>query len=230
MAQDKTAIFQLASTAAGGRSKISSPDEVSREAELCRLWFDPVRDQVLSAAYWPNTRATARLALLAERDPDLDWTSTDPEPGLVYAYAAPSDMVAPRYLSSFERFNYGPYNNAGTDVNAISANTANAILFYTKRQTNIGLWDPQLFMAIAYALGAHITMPLTGKRSRANDVASHANDLIIQARVTAANQQVESYEAIPDWISARGYAGSYPPTQYVYPLGALISIGNSIVQ
>lgn len=230
MAQDEVSIYNLATSAAGARNNIALPNEASREAELCRLWFGPVRDQVLRAAPWPNTRAFSRLAVLAERDPDLEWTASDPEPGLLYSYAVPSDMVYPRYLSTFERFTYGVYDNSGTDVQAIQTNTANAILYYTKRQTNIGLWDSQLYFAIAYALSAHITMPLTGKPQRALNAARMANDLIMQARVNAANSDEESYETIPEWISARGYAGSYPATRYIYPNGALISIGNSVVQ
>lgn len=230
MAQDLVSLYNLASSAAGSRNNIASPTEVSREAELCELWFGPVRNQVLRAAPWPNTRAFARLALLAERDPDLEWTASDPEPGLSYVYAVPSDIINPRYLTTFERFNYGPWSNNGTDVMTVSAQTANAVLAYTKVPSNIGLWDPQLYFAIAYALAAHITMPLSGKPQRAQNAAQLANQLILQARVNAANTDVESYETIPEWISARGYAGSYPPTRYIYPNGALISIGNTVVQ
>lgn len=230
MTQDLVSIYNLASSAAGSRNNIALPTEVSREAELCELWFGPVRDQVLRAAPWPNTRAFKRLALLAERDPDLEWTASDPEPGLVYLYAVPDDMVNPRYLTTFERFNYGPWDNGGTDIMTISTQTEDAILAYTKRQENLAIWDSQLYFAVAYALAAHITMPLTGKAQRAQNAAQLANQLIVQARVNAANTDVEDYETIPEWISARGYAGSYPATRYIYPNGALISIGNSIVQ
>jgi hypothetical protein len=60
-------------------------------------------------------------------------------------------------------------------------------------------------MAIVYGLAANICMPLCGKPARAKALADKANELVMSARVDAANSNNESYESIPDWIMARGF-------------------------
>lgn len=222
MINDEVTIYNLALNAVGARSNISIPTERSREAETCRLWFGPVRDLVLRAAPWPSAKGLSRLALAMERDQDVAWTDVDPEPGYAYAFRAPSDMLAPRYLSTYSRFSLGTYPD-GTMV--ISCNEPAPILIYTKRQENIALWDVSLQMAIVYGLAGYITMPLTGKSARAGQNIKQANDLIWQARENAANTNDETFESIPEWIAARGYSGISPATRFIFPQGDLLSIG-----
>jgi hypothetical protein len=217
------ALFNLALNAVGTRDDVSSVDERSREAEVCRLWYPQARDTVLQAAYWASTKGFARLAVLAERTTDT-WSSTDPEPGFRFAYALPSDFIQPRYLSSYERFTMGLMLQGGGDVRALMASTEQAVLCYTKRQDNPTLWDGQLGLAIAYSLAAHIGMPLHAKAQRVNNAIQIANQKIMEARVSAANSEVNSYETIPDWIAARGYAGSAPDARYYFPMGPSLSI------
>lgn len=224
MISDKTSLFNLALDAVGTRSDVSHPDEESREAEICRLWFAPVRDLVLRAAPWNSAKAFARLAVLAERNDTLAWVPTDPEPGFRFAYAAPSDIIAPRYLSTFERFTYGVYQG----VRSISAQAEQSILVYTRREENISLWDDQLAMAITHALAAHIAMPLHAKAARARQAQEEANSLITNARVNDANANINEFDTIPDWLAARGYAGNAPNTRFYYPYGPMISVTEAV--
>lgn len=225
MANDELEIYNLALNAVGTRSNVSDPSEESREAEVCRLWFGTVRDQVLRAAPWHSAKAYARLAVLAERDTDEDWVAADPEPGFLFAYSAPSDMLYPRHLADYSRFVSGVYN--GT-TRAIFTQTESAILFYTLRQVNVSLWSPDLKMAIAQALAAYIAMPLHGKASRAAQAQQQANNLILSARETMANEDWNTLDVVPDWLAARGYAGTYPQTRYLYPYGPLISVTEAL--
>lgn len=220
MAADEVSVYNMALNAIGTRDNVSSPSEGSREAEVCRLWFGPVRDQVLRAAPWSCAKAHERLALLAERADSLAWTNGDPDPGYRFAYAAPSDMLNPRYLSDFSRFAMSTYN----DQLAIMTNTENPILCYTKSQLLIPLWDISLLMAISNALGSYICMPLTGKPARAKKVQDDANGLIMAARMQSANDDNETFETMPDWITARGYSGSAPDTRFYFPDGPMISV------
>jgi hypothetical protein len=219
---DEVSIYNMALDAVGARSKVSLPTEKSREAEECRLWFGPARDQVLRAARWPSAKAWYRLPLLKERNGDNSWVSDDPEPGYAYAYGVPSDMLAPRFLAGYEAFTLSTY--PGNKM-AIMTNVADALICYTKSQTNISLWDTGLRMAIVYGLAAHIAMPLQGKASRARNAIEQANSLIMSAREDAANTDTERLETIPSWISARGYGIAPTSTRYFYPLGDLFSAG-----
>lgn len=213
-------VYNLALTAIGGRGKISSPTEESREREMLDLWYPRARDQVLAAAPWPSAKAHQRLALIIERE-NTTWLSTDPDPGYRYAYAVPNDMLRPRYLTDFSRFTLSTMTD---NTAAIMTNTEQAILVYSKRQENIDNFDPELLMAIAYATAAYIARPLTGKRDMASDAQGQANSLITQARLSAANAEETEHESIPEWITARGYGNVAPATRFFYPFGRLISV------
>lgn len=122
-------------------------------------------------------------------------------------------------MSDFSRFLFTSYG----DQRALHSNTPSAILAYTSRLENVALWDSGLQMAIIYGLAANICMPLSGKTSRARILADKANELILTARIAAANSNNESYESIPDWIAARGFNHS-PTTRYFHPYGSLLSL------
>jgi len=216
---DTVTLFNLALSSCGTRAAVSSPNENSREAEICRTWYPIVRDHILRAAPWPSTRAEKRLAVLAERDFDLQWTSTDPSPTFTYAYSVPADMLAPRHLTDYSRFILGVHN--GT-TSAIMTNSEDAILVYTRRQTDPNMWDTQLQLAIAFGLGSFICKPLNGKVSTANAMREEANGLINSARVSAANTDFVAQESSPDWLAKRGSAYDAPSTRYIYPLGTML--------
>lgn len=214
-------VYNLALNAVGERSDISSPTEQSRPAEVCHLWYSPVRDQILAAAPWPEATKIAYPALLATVDDDDAWLPTEPRTGYSFVYAMPSDALRPRYMSDFSRFLLTSYDGR----RALHSNTADAILAYTSRLENIALWDAELQMAVVYGLAANICMPLSGKPSRAKMLAEKANELILNARVSAANSSNESYESIPDWIVARGFNQSASP-RYFYPYASILTLTN----
>ena len=218
-------LYNLALSAVGTRALVSSPSEASREAEICTLWYPTARDSVLRAAPWPSARAAKRLALQVERDVDKDWTLTDPEPGWRFAYSTPSDMIAPRYLSNFDRF---AITINAENAKTLVTNTENAILIYTKRQEQVQLWDVSLYTAVAYALGAHIALALHGKPDRAQLLQEQANALIMQARLDAANSTQEQHQTLPDWIAARQYAGAAPPPRFIYEYGPLLAVTDGV--
>lgn len=223
MATSEPQIYNRALNAIGARNSVNSVSEASREAEVCRLWFGTARDIVLRAAPWSVGRSHARLALLATRDDTLEWAGTDPMPGFSFAYALPSDMLIPRYLSSYNRFTMGVFNDGSGDQMALMTNSESPILSYTKRVESIGLWDVQLEMAVTFALAAYICMPLTGKSQRAKMLADQANGILLDARIADANSEMNTLDTVPDWIAARGYSGSYPSARYFYPNGPMIS-------
>jgi hypothetical protein len=212
-------VYNLALNAVGERSNISSPTEQSRPAEVCHLWYSTVRDQILSAAPWPEATKIAYPALLAEADDEDAWLATEPRTGYNFVYAMPSDALRPRYMSDFSRFLYTSYG----DQRALHSNTESAILAYTSRLENVSLWDAELQMAIVYGLAANICMPLSGKPARAKMLADKANELVISARVNAANSNNETFESVPDWIIARGFNIS-SPSRYFHPYGGLLTV------
>lgn len=215
-------IYNLALNAVGGRSNLSSPTEDSREAEVCRLWYEPVLEQVLAAAHWPEVTKIVNLAQLAEEDDEKGWLETQPRPGYRYVYQLPADYLHARYLNDFEKFLITYY---GDNKRALHTNSYQAALAYTAKITNVALFEPQLRMAIVYGLAAHICMPLSGKPQRAKMLEDRANNILWSAREAAANMSNEQYEHVPDWIAARGYNFAQT-TGYVHPYGSLLSVAS----
>ena len=216
MATDEVGMYNLALSVVGSESSVASPTEESREAEICKLWYLSVVESVLRAAKWPSARALRRLALLQERDFDIDWVKTDPEPPWQFAYAYPADMLRPRQLTSWGRFITGLTD----DTQSIMTNAEDAILVYTKRQLTVTAWDSNLKLAIAYTLGAYIAQPLSGKRAKANDALAIANQLIVEAQVSAANQDMEQFESVPTWLLERGVSTAFS-TRFIFPDGPI---------
>lgn len=217
MVASEVSIYNLALNAIGARNNITSPTEQSREAEVCRLWYAAVRDQILAAAFWPEATKIDYLALINAQT-DATWELGEPSPGYAYAYALPNDSLRPQFLTDGSRFivTVGPNNQR-----VLNSNTQQAILSYTMRQEVIGVWSSELTMAIVYGLAANICMPLSGKTQRARAMMGQANELILSARVTAMNTDNQQLETIPEWIAGRGY-GMTPGTRFFYPFGSLL--------
>lgn len=222
MVPDEVGIYNLALNAIGSRNNLSSTSERDRGAEVCRLWYPVVRDQVLAGAPWPSCKSFQRLGLKQARG-DAEWVPGDPEPGYQFVYGSPSDMVQPICLTDFTRFTLTAYTD---NTKVLNTNNPAPILAYTKRNYTVASWESALQMAIAFGLAANIAMPLTGKAQRANLLISQANDLIITARTEAANQGFDGHESIPDWISARGYANP-GDERFYYPFGTLLTLGGN---
>jgi hypothetical protein len=222
VAQDQLTLFQMALSAIGLTRLPSDPDENTPGAIACRLWYEPVRNYVLRSAFWPSAKKAARLELNTTRDTGADWADTDPLPGWLYMYDVPEDLCAPRFLSTYERFETGiTSDEAPTRV--ILTDMEDAILVYTSLQDDISLYDVGLYFAIAHTLSAYICQGLTGKNQKAVQQMQLANSIILQARADAANEMWSLQDSVPDWIAARGYSGDVVTSRFVYPYGPALS-------
>lgn len=223
MATSITELYNLALDTIGARNRVASPLEDSKEAEACNLWFPNIRDQVLASASWPEATKMERLALLSAQDGDT-WVQGEARPDFSNAYALPSDYIWPQYIYGFEKFVVQSY---GAENRALMTNQTSPVLVYTFRQQQLGMWSPQLQMAIMSGLAASICTSLTGKTSRAKLLIEQANSIIISARETAANTNSEPVlESIPDWIAARGFSDGGTQNRFFYPYGATLTLGN----
>ena len=214
MSASVVTIYNWALSAIGTGARVQLATEGSPEANECNLWYDNVRDQILRSAPWDSARSFKRLALSVERSDSAQWEPTDPAPGWRYAYAVPQDLIAPRYLSSYERFELGVNS---LDQKVLYCNSPGALLCYTKQQKRVDLWEADLQAAIAFGLGAHIAMQLTGNRDKVSLVTAQAIDKILSARVNGANAPQFALETVPEHLAGRGYGGLTPYTPYIYP-------------
>lgn len=208
-------VYNRALVAALSRTTLTEINARRPEADICNLMYPVVRDNVLKAASWPSAKKNRRLALIKERDFGEDWVSDDPSPGYRYVYGAPNDLLAPRYLHSYRRFELEYYEPQNTV--AIMTDDPAPILHYTFAQQDVSQWDPGLLQAITYALAAQITLPLNGKPAVAQLLTGQALDLIIQAQTDVANEADDYHEAISEIIEVRGFSGPVNRPQYFFP-------------
>lgn len=212
---DLLTIYNRALSAARVRRLLSEPNQQGIEGDQLRLWYPQISDLVMRSAHWPSCKAHARLALLRERPNGSDWSENEPDPGWRYAYAAPNDMLAPRYLHSYARFErsyFGPQQ-----VRSIVTDQEDAILTYTRRQTNTELWDIDLVNAVVLALAAAIVRPITGKLGDYDRLNQEAIDAVVLAQTSVANDGEQLAEELPEWLAVRGFAPPPIMDTFVYP-------------
>lgn len=218
---DQVGLYNMALSSIGTAATVAATTEGSVEANELNIWYETVRDKILGSAFWDSVRATSRLTLAATRDETVGWTPGAPEPGWMYAYARPNDMLRPRFLSTYMMFVLA-LQNSQTPV--IMTNDPGPLLVYTSRQVNINLWDQDLQFAVAYALGSVVALKLTGSKAKRDSAWQLAADLVMQARVDAANEQNFQPDFTPSALVARGY--NDPNTaRYIFPFAEVSASG-----
>lgn len=216
MADTIVSVFNRALGACKVRASIASETENSSESRVCILWYDTILRQVLRAAPWPAASSYQRLARFATNEEET-WGPAAPAPGYAYAYHLPSDMIWPRNLTTWEPFEISKVGSK----KRLSCNNPEPVLNYTSHLTDITEWDSAFEMAIVFALASVICGKLTASSATGAKLEQQANDLILSARVSAANVDEESYESVPEWYVARGF-GLRSGTRYIHPNGSLL--------
>lgn len=210
-------VWNLALEASHAPGRVSSENEISREREICSLWYDLVRTTVLQANYWPSSRKLTYLPLIKTRDDTADWVEDDPEPGYKYKYGLPTDYVRAWHLLDYSRFSISTQDSR----TFIHSNMEKAVLVYSVDQTDISQWDPLQMSAIVYGLAARISGPLTGKNSVIQKNLRLANDALETAAASAADiTQNDDVKHVPPELAARGFGDAVPNNRYYYPLGS----------
>jgi hypothetical protein len=213
-------IYSAALSAMGGKGRLITLSDNTREREECDIWYAQVRDQVQEAAYWPSSRITARLTLLTTRDQSVDWVSTDPETDFIYKYALPTNCLRPWYLANFEQFMLA--FDVTTSKVTLHTNVQDAVLIYAMSQADPAVWTPGQRSATLFGLAAAISFGLTNNRGIEGKNYQIANENIMQARVATANAPTYQLESIPPALAARGFEG-FSEDRFYYPYGQLFS-------
>lgn len=205
-------IWNRALSAAGGEDGVADPNENSREAALCRQWYPFVRDMVQGAAPWPSVTSYARLARIAERQPEAPWQPADPTPAFRFSFAVPELLLRPYHLQSYARFQFLR--------RTISTDEEFPILYFLARVTDPAQWDHDLEIAITHTLAAYVSKPLSGRSQTLEENLQIAQLRTEEARAMAANTQSHPQETLPDWLQTRGY-GNLPVDKFFYPMGQI---------
>jgi len=98
----------------------------------------------------------------------------------------------------------GKPSNNGVDTRVILTNQEQAILCYIRRVINPEVWDDQFQQCLVAALGARLTIALTGDKGLAQLKIQEANQFITLARQGDGNEGLTINDVTPDWIRTRG--------------------------
>ncbi len=117
-----------------------------------------------------------------------------------------------------------PYNVAGgalaTPVKVVNTDQENALFDYTYIANDETIWDSMFVQTMVSALAARLAIAISGDRALAQLRTQEANSILLQSRVTAANEELTVLDHIPDWLRIRGVGGNQD-YDYVYPYGPL---------
>jgi hypothetical protein len=172
----------------GSGQAINDLDEDSAEARACKVYYAKTRDALLEAFPWKFAGKRSVLALL----------SGEERVGWAFAYAWPSDCLAPRRIWNGQRtpaaYSRIPFDVESTSTNGnvsgrcIVTDREDAELIYTAQVTTVALFTPLFCETLALSLASKLALILPIKP----DVASR---LKLEARAafqTAAAAQLRA--------------------------------------
>lgn len=207
MAASKTQIANFALSHIGEGKAISDLDsENSREAKVCRQFYELARDTALRDFPWAFAQARKDLELikrLSDDDPNTEWT---------YAYQYPSDALMLHRIESgvrrenrqsrvpFEVLNNGSSRQIWTDCQ-------NARLVYTKKIVIVEAYPDDFVMALSYKLASLICPLITAHdpfNIKRNMMDLYAMELD-RARANDGNEPQPEEEPRSEFDRARGY-------------------------
>jgi hypothetical protein len=179
-----------------GQGAISSLDENSTEAELCKLAYPVARDASLRDHPWNFAMRREALALLAETPPP-GWT-------LVYQY--PPDCLAARYILPEIGCGKPPFEVAlggSGHIRVILCNEPQAWLAYTARVTDTTVFDPLFVQLVTVRLAADLAQPLTGEAAKQQGLLRLYEGLLQTARASDANEGIGAPKGPGAFVTAR---------------------------
>lgn len=136
-----------------GDDAITSIDDTSKRAKLCKAFYPIVRDAVLRAHPWNCAKYTQPLALLGTAPTNTNWASQFTLPTSPYCLWVPKilneDLI---------------YEVAGR---VLLSDETTILLNYIYQITDPGNYDSLLLDAIAARLSVNLAYPLTGVQSNA---------------------------------------------------------------
>lgn len=183
MATD-VAICNMALTALGHES-ISSLDERSKAAGLCRLHLATARRELLEAHNWAFATAYADLAQLAQK-PAGRWT---------LAYRRPADCLKARALSEG-----APFEVVG---DMVCTDKPQARLIYTRDVSAAGRLPPSFVRALSFLLASLLAVPLMQSQRLEQGMTARYMALLEAARENDADQGAPSTTESVAWVEAR---------------------------
>ena len=193
------AICRMALSNIGSTATIESIDEDSKEASLCKIWFDQARLETLEAFDWSFARRRANLAVHSEEAPEDEWA---------FRYQYPDGCVSFRRIKNplGDTADAVPFetelNGDGTQK-TILTDEEDAQGIYTADITDPGLFSRHFVQTLARKLGSHIAFDITGKQEIVDKQNQAWAFMISTAMGHNANERQAKPPREAEWIRGR---------------------------
>jgi hypothetical protein len=188
---DVVAICNLALKQVGGKS-ITSIDEDSTEAQVCKALYAPTRDAMLASHEW--SFAVARLVLPAD--------ATAPAFGYTYAYTIPSTVLRVLWCDDGSGYRDIDFVREG---NKILCDVAGPLyLRVLQRVEDTSQFSPGFEQALAFQVAASACVSLTENDAKLQLLTKLATFYLRDAVTVDSMQGSSEYLQGPDLLSRRG--------------------------
>lgn len=165
-----------------GDTTITSLDEATKRANVCKLWYPISRDATLRAHPWNFAEKRASLVRIAGETPVMDFS---------YLFQLPADCLKVRRLSDAQ---YDvPYRIEG---DRLLCDDPTASILYTFREINPQAYDGLFVEAFVYRLASNIAYPIRQDLNLADAMLK-----ISQMKLSEA-KGVDAQEGTPEQIVA----------------------------
>lgn len=172
-----------------GVEAINSIVETSKEAVMCNLIYDDMRDELLTSHPWNFAIKRIELSLLA----------TTPDYEFSHEYQLPTDCLRVLSAGLSGRLKY-----AVEEPRVLRCNSTTCNIKYISRVTTPGNFSRPFSKAFAWRMADEMCYALIQSASRAAQVTKLAEEAIALARSQDA-QEGTPEQFIPDtWIDSRG--------------------------
>lgn len=167
-----------------GQGRIASLDEESEQARNCRMFYDMVRQNLLTTYVWEFAQRQAKLALMDVET--MGWNFT-------YAYPAAALVVRNVFDKDFA-WRKDDYTKEFTIVavnetqKGICTNIENAYCEYTADVENASIFPPAFQQTLVYSLAASLAYPLCGSSNLQQINYQMAQNALMQAKFVSAIQ------------------------------------------
>lgn len=171
-----------------GANRISSLDEDSLEAKLCKEHYADVRDDLLRSHPWKFALARVELAKIA----------TAPAFGWDCQFQLPNDCLRVVELDGQEADNWT------VEGTTLLTNVTVAKIKYIKRVTVTVQFDSVFTTVLALDLGILLSYALTTSQGIRSDLVSLREAKIKEARTFSAQESVGDRVYADEWLNYRG--------------------------
>jgi hypothetical protein len=187
-------ICNLALSHLGERASITSisPPDQSKYAGDAAMFYSMARDIALEAYAWDF--ATTRVALAQTTNTFTNWE---------YAYSLPADYLKAREVFDANAIDESADNPFSVEGQILYTNVENAVLRYTKKITNTGLFSPTFVFATSLLVASYLAGPVTKSRKVSNELLLQYRAVISQASSLNGNASNFMKDHTPEWLRMR---------------------------